>query len=215
MKAIEEVCIAHDETCTSMKWGCRGFCGGHYSRWKKGELPESIKPNPKSTTAKSIRKCSHPSCERMQVKTHRSSSIWCYPHRHRHERGLDMDAPVRPEGWKGRRARNARVNTNPGGWGEWKVNGAGYLHRHRKNLVTGKVEGQLQHRHFVEESIGRPLLPKESVHHKNGVRNDNRLENLELWSGSHPSGQRISDKVEWATELLKTYAPERLKDAVE
>ena len=62
----------------------------------------------------------------------------------------------------------------------------------------------------MEQQLGRPLLPDETVHHINGVRDDNRPENLELWSSSHPKGQRVEDKVEWAAEILKQYAPDRL-----
>ena len=46
----------------------------------------------------------------------------------------------------------------------------------------------------MEERLGRVLLKTETVHHKNGNRADNRDENLELWSGKHTSGFRVSDK---------------------
>ena len=63
----------------------------------------------------------------------------------------------------------------------------------------------MEHRLIMEAHIGRPLLREETVHHINGDRLDNRLENLELWSSSQPPGQRIKDKVEWARSIINLY----------
>lgn len=79
------------------------------------------------------------------------------------------------------------------------ANAYGYAPEHRVILSD-----------FLEKSRGEPLRKTETVHHKNGIRNDNRLENLELRSGQHGNGQNVTDLTEWAIKHLKAYAPEKL-----
>jgi hypothetical protein len=95
--------------------------------------------------------------------------------------------------------------------GRWK----GGRTRHKAGYVmlwapshprAGKNQYVFEHILVMEQLLGRHLLPDESVHHRNGVRDDNRAENLELWTRPQPTGIRVTDAVAWAREILVRYA---------
>jgi hypothetical protein len=63
----------------------------------------------------------------------------------------------------------------------------------------------LEHRWIMEQALGRKLLPSETIHHMNGRKTDNRLENLSLRSGNHGPGGDVSAIVKWAHEIIALY----------
>jgi hypothetical protein len=105
----------------------------------------------------------------------------------RHYRNLRNGHPMVPPPEKPRRK-----------WGTGHLQD-GYIRIGRPSIAV--------HRLVMEEMIGRALLPGENVHHRNGIRDDNRPENLELWSRSQPPGQRVLDKLAWAREIVALYGP--------
>ena len=90
--------------------------------------------------------------------------------------------------------------------GEGTINTNGYRMIYKPNDPYANKNGSvLEHRWVMAQHLGRPLLPSETVHHINGDKQDNRLENLELWNGTHPRGQRVTDLLEWAREIVRLY----------
>ena len=83
--------------------------------------------------------------------------------------------------------------------------GKGFIDEYGYRLIFLNGEQVREHRAVMEQYLGRNLLPNENVHHENGVRDDNRIDNLEIWNTSQPAGQRPEDKLLYAKEIISIY----------
>lgn len=91
--------------------------------------------------------------------------------------------------------------------GERRQDGTGYIRVYRGGKWVH------EHREAMEAHLGRALVRSESVHHRNGDRTDNRLENLELWFSAQPSGQRVDDLIQYMVDVHRERLLEALRAA--
>ena len=195
----------------------RGLCALHYGRLRNGtDLDAPIRQSRAEGLYCSIEWCERP----------RENGGYCAAHYMRSRRGTDLDAPFpargtnagpcsveacnRPAKTRGlctahyQRTLDGKPLDTP-----LRNYGVG-RHIDPKGYVVIHVAGNRyvgEHRLVMEARIGRPLKRGETVHHKNGKKDDNRTGNLELWASSHPPGQRVSDLLAWAREILDEYGP--------
>jgi hypothetical protein len=183
----------------------RGMCGAHYEKWRRTErgTPCAFGGCDKAMHAKGL--CPGHYWQMRQGRTLAALSLQA--------RGacavVGCDVTTFSKELCRKHYYRLKVNGDPlvtrvAAKGSGSITKQGY----RQLLVDGKAV--FEHRFVMEKHLGRVLLPKERVHHVNGDKLDNRVANLELWHVGHPPGQRVADKVAWAAEMLRLYAPEML-----
>lgn len=105
-----------------------------------------------------------------------------------------------------------RGANNPQWKGGRKFDVNGYVKLYRPDHPNADSHDCVaEHRLVMEKKLGRLLVKGETVHHRNGVRSDNRPRNLELWVSSHPPGQKVTDILKWAREIIEKYGGKNAK----
>lgn len=205
----------------------RGWCGRHYGRWRKHGDPLGGGPD-KARARKPDAPCSMDGCDNLALALGLCPAHYLRNLKHgdpaiggRKQSPSCMvegcDRTSKAQGYCDRHYRRFRIYGDPCGkaestgrkrHGERWIDPDGYVHLFLPDhpRANGSRSGRVaEHIVVMGEFLGRPVKRGETVHHKNGIRNDNRPENLELWASAHPCGQRVRDLVAFANEIVERY----------
>ena len=100
-----------------------------------------------------------------------------------------------------------RVGDKHANWkGGRSIHEGGYVLIKKRSHPNAQIDGYIfEHIFIMSEFLGRPLRENENVHHRNGFKDDNRLDNLELWTIHQPPGQRVEDVFAWCQAYIVRY----------
>lgn len=91
------------------------------------------------------------------------------------------------------------------GYGHTKLHPRGYVLTYAPLHPKAHKDGYVMlHTVIIEQNIGRYLYPDEVVHHKNHIRDDNRIENLELMKKNDHCSMHAKERNSKKGELLST-----------
>lgn len=155
----------------------RGWCRAHYNRWwNHGEVSPEIPIGSTSNTEPDP--CRVDSCDHV---AHGYELCSTHLYRLQNLGGVQADVPI-----GGLRDVPAGTRRKNEGYVVVKLaDDSPFL-----EMAYSRIQWVKEHRLVMAEHLGRPLTSDESVHHKNGVRDDNRLENLQLRKRHHGKGTR-------------------------